>query len=296
MKTPHLEKIKAALANPLSKNDLDVLNEMLAAYEKWSKDAQALKSEGVERVKEMTQLLNEYKDYVEVELIMAKGSEFLKRQKGQLKLDNSIMEEFLATLMNEQVIPELKGIDYITGPQQAFMSLAFIPKDFSELSEKPVVALKTKDQDFTLGKELYYQFSTEPAFEKKTTLSGKLVLAILAAECKSNLDKTMFQEAAGTAARVKQGVPYSKYYILVEFLDMQPEDTRLTDIDNVFLLRHAKRLPFEKRRNLEEVRKQRKNHPVDYKVIQKFLDEIRQFLQTKWYDPDSALERGSFID
>lgn len=296
MKTPHLEKIKAAIKNPLSKGDLDLLNEILRSYHEWIKKMDTLTSVGVERVKQMTTLLNEYKDYVEVDLILEKGSAFLKRQKGQLKLDNSIMEEFLSRLMDESVIPELNGIDYVTGPQQAFMSLAFIPKSFAELSEKPSVALKTKDQDFTLGKELYYQFSTEASFDKKKTLSGKLVLAILAAECKINLDKTMFQEASGTASRLKQGVPYSKYYMLVEYLDMQPEDTRLTDIDNVFLIRHARRLPFEKRQNIEMVRKQRKENPIDYQVIQRFLDEIRQFLQAQWYDPASALTRGSFVE
>src|SRR3989344_2415611 len=129
MKTPHLEKIKAAIANPLSKKDVDLLNEVLAAYEVWVKKSATLKTEGVERVKDMTLLLNEYKDYVEVDLIMEKGSEFLRRQKGQLKLDNSIMEEFLTMLMNEKTIPELKGVDYVSGPQQAFMSLAFIPRD-----------------------------------------------------------------------------------------------------------------------------------------------------------------------
>jgi hypothetical protein len=48
---------------------------------------------------------------------------------------------------------------------------------------------------------------------------------------------------------------YLKYYALVEFLDMQPEDVRLTDIDNVFLLRKAKRLPYEKRSIYAEVKK-----------------------------------------
>lgn len=294
MKTPHLDKINAALANPLSSGDIEVLKEILKAYEEWVKKMKGLKSEGIELVKDMTRILNEYKDYVEVSLIMEKGSNFLRRQKGQLKLDNSIMEEFFVHLMTERVIPELKGVDFVTGPQKAFMSLAFMPKDFIELTERPVVTVKTKDQDFTLAKEIYYQFSTKENFATANTLSGKLTLAVMASECKVNLDKTMFQEASGTASRLKLGVPYSKYYILVEFLDMQPEDTRLTDIDNVFLLRHAKRLPFEKRSNLEAVKKQRKECPIDYKVIEMFLSEIRLFVQAKWYDPNSALSKGSF--
>lgn len=70
---------------------------------------------------------------------------------------------------------------------------------------------------------------------------SQLFLAVLAVECKVNYDKTMFQECAGTAARLKQGCPISKYYALVEYLSMQPEDTRLTSIDNVFLLRKVKK-------------------------------------------------------
>lgn len=295
MKTPHLEKIKAALTNPLSENDQEILQEMQKGYLDWIKQNQKLKSEGNERVKDMVKLLNDYKNYVEVSLIMEKGSSFLKRQKGQLKLDNSILEEFLIMLMDEKILPEIKGINFVTGPQQAFMSLAFMPKDFNELSEKPAVVLKTKDQDFTIGKELYFKFSTNSSFDSDATSEGKLTLAVLASECKVNLDKTMFQEASGTAARLKQGVPYANYYLLVEFLDMQPEDTRLTDIDNVFLLRHAKRLPFEKRNDLQAVKKQREEHPIDHVVIQLFLEEIRGFLQTKWYDPESALSRGSFV-
>lgn len=110
-----------------------------------------------------------------------------------------------------------------------------------------------------------------------------------------NLDKTMFQEAAGTAARLKQGCPYSQYYILNEYLDMEPEDCRLTAIDNVFLLRHTKRLPFEKRSVYEEVRRQHEQAPIDPEVVWQFLERIRAFITAAWYDPARALQRGSFV-
>lgn len=86
-----------------------------------------------------------------------------------------MLEEFLIMVMNEKILPELKGVDFVTGPQQTFMSLAFMPKDFNELSEKPAVVLKTKDQDFTLGKELYFKFSTKSSFDSGTTSEGKLI-------------------------------------------------------------------------------------------------------------------------
>lgn len=124
---------------------------------------------------------------------------------------------------------------------------------------------------------------------------GKLVLAVLAAECKVNLDKTMFQEAAGTAARFKQGCPTSRYYLLVEYLDMEPEDCRLTALDNVFLLRHTKRLPFEKRSIYAEVKQQHEQAPIDPDVIWRFVGELQSFIDAVWYDPGKALQRGSFV-
>ena len=118
---------------------------------------------------------------------------------------------------------------------------------------------------------------------------------MLAAECKVNLDKTMFQEAAGTATRLKQGCPVAQYFALVEYLDMTPEDCRLTAIDNVFLLRHAKRLPFDKRDKVDAVTAQRQACPIDSEVIWRFVQHIQVFVSSAWYDPDAALQRGSFV-
>lgn len=296
MKTPHFDKLTAALSNPKCRKDVPVIEQTIKLYNQWVKKLGELNSEGKKRVEEMVNLLNWYKDQFEVELIMKKGSDFLKRQKGQLKLDNTILEEFFVHLINKDVVNGLEGIDhFVVGPQDTFMSLAFLPKSFKELSNKPNVVLKKKDQDFIIGTKIYYKFATSEGFQQKNTTEGSLVLAVLAAECKVNLDKTMFQEAAGTAARLKQGCPMSKYFVLVEYLDMEPEDCRLTAIDNVFLLRHVKRLPFERRTVIEEVETQHKNFPIDAQLVWKFVQEIQTFIGAKWYDPDAALERGSFV-
>lgn len=291
----HKEKIIAALGNPKAKDDIDLLNEALAAYENWIGKMSVLTSKGEQRVREMTALLNEYKDYLEVDLIATKGLPFLKRQKGQLKLDNSVMEEFLIHLVHPSVLNNLPNFDLEPGPKTAFMSLAFRPSSISNLNEKPEVIIKVKDQDFTIGKTIHYKFSPDGDFNTKKTFGGKFHLAVLSAECKVNYDKTMFQECAGTAARLKHGCPIAKYYALVEYLDMQPEDVRLTEIDNVFLLRKAKRLPFEKRSSLAEVKQQHKDFPISADVILMFVKEIQSFIDSTWYDPEGAITRGSFL-
>ncbi len=291
--TPHGEKLLAAINNPKAINDKDILEEALKAYKNWTTQLENLTSKGDKRVREMTGLLNGYKDLLEVDLIAKKGSPFIKRQKGQMKLDNSIMEEFLIHLVHEDVLKNLpKGIE--TGSQTAFMSLSFRPSSIEKLCEKPEIVIKQKDQDFTIGKSIYYQFSPDNSFDKKLTLDGRFFLAVLAAEVKVNYDKTMFQECAGTASRLKQGCPLSKYYALIEYLDMKPEDVRLTDIDNVFLLRKAKRLPFEKRSIFEEVRAIHRDLPISADVMIHFVKEIQNFIDATWYDADAAIERGSF--
>jgi len=296
MQTPHKDKLLAAMNNPkCSDGDKAILIEAQRAYESWAAQMDKVTSTGKDRVVELTKLLNQYKDQLEVELIIRSGSPFLIRQKGQLKIDNSVIEEFLIRLVDPRVLNGLPDFELCVGPQRAFMSLAFTPASIQELCERPRVEIKEKDADFTLGKSIFYKFSSDPGFADRHTQSGTLILAILAAECKVNLDKTMFQEAAGTAARLKQGCPMSRYYLLVEYLDMEPEDCRLTAIDNVFLIRHAKRLPFGKRTEYSEVRRQHHEYPIDAEVIWKFTSELQNFVKSVWYDPDKALERGSFI-
>jgi len=109
------------------------------------------------------------------------------------------------------------------------------------------------------------------------------------------LDKTMFQEAAGTAARLKQGCPVARYYLLVEYLDMTPEDPRLTAIDNVYILRKARRLPFDKRDKPAEVQAQHLRFPISAEVVWDFTRQVQSFVDAVWYDPDKALRRGAFI-
>lgn len=295
MKTPHKEKLLAAIDNPKALEDVAILKEALAAYENWISKMLALTSTGKQKVNEMTALLNEYKDILEVELIARRGSAFIKRQKGQLKLDNSVLEEFLIHLVEPDILSNLPNFEIEKGPQTAFMSLSFRPTSLARLNNKPEVVLKLKDQDFTIGKTLFYKFSADASFNNNQTVEGKLFLAVLAAECKVNYDKTMFQECAGTASRLKQGCASSKYYALIEFLDMEPEDCRLTEIDNVFLLRHAKRLPYEKRSIYEEVKKQHQQYPIDSEIVSNFVQEIQGFIDATWYDPSEALRRGSFV-
>ena len=102
--TPHRDKLVAAIANPKCHEDKELLEEVLERDDAWVKSISELDTIGKDRVDQMVDLLNEYKDYLEVETIAKRGSAFLKRQKGQLKLDNSVLEEFLIYLVDKRII------------------------------------------------------------------------------------------------------------------------------------------------------------------------------------------------
>ena len=137
----------------------------------------ALRTAGEERVRQMTALLNEYKDTLEVELIARRGSPFIKRQKGQLKLDNSVLEEFLTHLVHPAIIDGVpENIELNVGPSRAFMSLSFSPVDLPGLVGRPRLVMKTKDQDFVIGKNIHYKFSHMTTFPLMRRLRDSFLL------------------------------------------------------------------------------------------------------------------------
>ena len=84
----HKEKLEAAIHNPKARQDLEILKEAMSAYTTWVGNLKSINETGDGYLREALRLLNEYKDYLEVELIARKGSDFLKRQKGQKQYED----------------------------------------------------------------------------------------------------------------------------------------------------------------------------------------------------------------
>ena len=66
---------------------------------------------------------NRYKAFVEMDLIFDSPDDFLYRQKGQLKLDNTILEEFLPQLLFRGL--SLANSSFELGPHETFAGLSF---------------------------------------------------------------------------------------------------------------------------------------------------------------------------
>lgn len=250
----------------------------------------------------MVELLNEYRIYIDVDLVFDSQDDFLYRQKGQLKLDNSVIEEFLPWLIgHSSVMPELAPLNIILGPTPSF-SATYFNSSLDSLKPGGGLAIKTKNQDFAIAKPLFLMASHDSSFTEAVT--QQTYISYVAVECKTNLDKTMFQEACATAHDTKSAVAGARYYLLCEWLDMSPQSTAPTDIDEILILRKAKRInsnvrthysTYAKRKQLrgEYLDFLRKN-PFRTEMFERFLSHIRELILNEQPEETSVLDIGYF--
>ena len=217
-----------------------------------------------------------------------------------MKLDNTVIEEFLPLLVTRAFQELAKG--FSVGPQSCFAALYFT-STIRTATGSPGARVRKKDQDFTISKRLYLRASFDSDHSEGVDRL-EADLGYLCAECKTNLDKTMFQEACATAHDLKTAVPGARYLLLCEWLDMTPISTSGTDVDEVLILRKAKRLGSQVRSafstragrasSREKYATYLKEKPFSPVVFQRFLSHVRALLEDRDPDEGDALERGYF--
>lgn len=300
----HKDKLIALLNNPkLPPEDLPMVGNAIKKYEEWIKKLDSIALEGEELLIEMLRLLNEYKFFIEYNLIFGSNQDFLYRQKGQLKLDNTILEEFLPRLADPRLVPSLTGYGRLDiGPRKCFAGLAFGESHLSLANGG--VFLKGKDQDFSISKRIHIKASTSDNYSDNV-FEGDINIGYIVAEIKTNLDKTMFQEASATSRELKSNVSGATYLLLAEWLDMPPIDSKRTSIDEVILLRKAKRLnsnvrsKFSKSESRKEVAndyaKYLTQNPYRVDSFMRIVTHINScFPAIKELDEQEVLKRGYF--
>lgn len=298
---PHFEKLNALLENEnLPTEDVPRIETAIEKYEEWVGKLKGVSPGETEKVvTEMVDLLNEYKLYIELDLIFDSPRDFLYRQKGQLKLDNTIIEEFLPHLIVKAISELNETLD--VGPLCCFSS-AYFTSSLRNMEIGGGLHIRTKNQDFAIARKLFLKASHDEDFENSVTQDA--YLGYVVAECKTNLDKTMFQEASATAHDVKTAVPGSKYYLLCEWLDMTPISTAPTDIDEVLILRQGKRISSNVRSKYSTVEGRRSSreqlktflteYPFSVDVFNRLVAHITGIIGDHDPTEEDVLEKGFF--
>lgn len=298
--SPHGDKLNALLENKkLPAVDKANVQEAIERYNLWRSSILQASGSEENRIKTCIKALNSYMNFIEYDLIFKSTEDFLYRQKGQLKLDNTVMEEFLPLFVFNIFSDKIESQKLSLGPTTCISGIRF-DGSISSSSSGGDIELRQKDQDFAISKKLFIKTSFESNFseyEQKETN-----LAFLACECKTNLDKTMFQEASATALDLKETVPCSKYLLLCDWLDMTPISTSTTAIDEIIILRKAKRISSSERQNFSvyEMRKRYfdsykeflESHPYQVSSFERFINHIKEIIIEN--SETEILERGYF--
>ena len=302
----HGRKIEAALANNrLAETDRPRLKEALHKYDQWVSSLDAANGETTERlIENMVALLNSYKQYVDFNLIFESTDDFLYRQKGQLKIDNTVVEEFLPIFVRKCITKNFGSCNLDIGSQVNTFSSANFASSIFDPGVGGNLNIRTKDQDFSISRTVYVKTSYSPDFREGETREFSLHLGYIAAEIKTNLDKTMYQESCATARDIKLAVTGAKYFLLCDFLDMPPISTITTDIDEILILRKAKRISSNIRESFRsyEGRQAYKvkyynylhQHPYSADVFKRFVSHIFSCMRNETLIEEDILNRGFF--
>lgn len=297
---PDYGKLIACLENPRLPNaDKERLEEAIIKYHEWIDELESVERGRVDTVEKLVEITNKYKRFIELDLIFDSTENFLYRQKGQLKLDNTILEEFLPQL----VFRSLRGIDesFELGPRNTFAGLSFL-SSVGNPGKGGEPNIRTKNQDFILGKKLYLKTSFDSDFQNYKLIESHL--GYVCAECKTNLDKTMFQEAVATSRDLKIAVPGSLYFLICEFLDMTPVSIISTQIDDVLIVRKMKRMSSNIRQEYRtpEARRIHRQQYVEFldaskyypDVFQRMINKIQTLIDDTSPSVDKVLNQGHF--
>ena len=299
--TPHGDKLHALLNNKkLPKGDLPRVRTAIQRYEAWIAETQSISNRASNLLQQMVSQLDSYKTSIDLDLIFDSKHDFLYRQSGQLKIGSTIIEEFLPRLIGRIFSDRLAESGMDLGPKNALSRLSFDSGLVNEMLGSGL-ALQTKDYDFALSRPLFIKASHYEDFSKAR--SSKTHLAYLAAEIKTNLDKTMFQEASATAHDLRLTLPNSRYFLLCEWLDMTPLGTAGIAIEEVIVLRKAKRISAEvrkqfstaagRRANREALQEHLRSHPLNPDAFQRLISHVDRLLE-EIPSEQAALERGWF--
>ena len=302
----HGEKLTAALANDkLPAGDKTRLEATIHEYSSWIEKMNAITSANLPKlVRTLVESFAGYKHYVDVDLIFDSPNDFLYRQKGQLKIDNTVIEEFLPILVRKCLDLKLKGNAIDIAPQTPTFSSVYFHSSLGNPAIGGGLIIKTKNQDFALSRKLYIRSSYTKDFDADKTVTIATNIGYILAEIKTNLDKTMFQEASATARDIKLAVSGAKYFLLCDFLDMAPISSATTDIDEILVLRKAKRLSsnirakfstFDGRQSSRcEYIRYLNDHPYSPEVFLRFVEHILTQFNNETLVEKDVLKYGYF--
>ncbi len=146
---------------------------------------------------------------------------------SQSKFRPTVLEEFCGYLFKDLSKVKALGLDFFKRGIYAGI----------RIDREGNAQLETRDIDFCIGKVVKAAFA-DRVYEAK--------IPIVAIECKTFLDKTMFSGAQFTAQKLKGGAPRVKYLIITERNEVKlSEIPSETPVNQIYVLRDGTNDPID---------------------------------------------------
>jgi len=250
-----------------------LLDEIKLKYIRWKEDN--LKITGTTRndIEKKVEILNNYKAFID-------QSKF-KKESGnkygftsQSQLHSSVIEEFMYYLFKD--IGKLSNKHIYWGRTQAYTNLYFAPPSIDAFEESSNIVINVKNQDFSISKEVVLKSRVS---NNENWQENKIYVPVVSIECKTYLDKTMYEGSVSTAEKIKRGNPYCIFLIVTETyevsLDVEP---RISSIDQIYVLR-----------------KESRTNPIFADVVYDLFKFVETHITSDWYKVKERAKTGKMI-
>ena len=255
---------------------IHVLNLFAKKYLTYLNENLALTGASKKIIAKRVALLNDYYDFFS-EYDSSHDKKIDDVFSAQSKFRSTVLEEFLAILLHDSVNECLKDVQDAKveiGSVKAYANLYFYSKNFASFAKEPSIAINVKDQDFAIYRNVKIRMD-----DGKPILTSVPVVAI---ECKTYVDKTMFEGAAATAEKLKAGNPYTMFGIVAETYEIDkafiPAYSR---VDQVYVLRKGSR--------------KGQINPIACDVVEKLVEDIIRHLRKPWVDVENKLTEDGLL-
>lgn len=154
--------------------------------------------------------------------------------------------------------------------------LYFAPPSIDKLEESSNIVINVKDQDFSISKEIILKsrVSNNENWQEST-----IYVPIVSIECKTYLDKTMYEGSVSTAEKIKRGNPYCIFLIVTETYEVSLDvDPKYSLIDQIYVLR-----------------KDDGENPIYDDVASDLFKFVDSHINSDWYNIENKIKRGKMI-
>lgn len=272
-KFAHGDNLEHKIAIEKRTENIDLLKQIQINYLKWKEDNLKITGTTREDIRMKVELLNNYKSFI--------NNPIYKKEAGnnfgftsQSQLHSSVIEEFMYYLFKDMEKLENKNMSW--GRTHAYTNLYFAPPSIDAFEEGSNIVINVKDQDFSISKEviLKSRVSNNENWQQNT-----IYVPIVSIECKTYLDKTMYEGSVSTADKIKKGNPYCIFLIVTETYQVSLDvDPKYSSIDQIYVLR-----------------KDNIKNPVYEDVVWDLFEFVNSHINSNWYNVRERIKTGKMI-